>query len=128
MLHIDLGISVVGGSNKKDSYFVHITRPDVINRIKKHSTIDAWTREFLLKKINEYPDNALAYFIQNINQIVITALERRSKTIEEQYVDLKSIKEESSSKAPVIANSSSESSNRTHADEEREDLFKRPSS
>jgi hypothetical protein len=81
---IDLGISVIGGPNQKDMKYIHITRNDVIQRIKRHPAIDSWTKEYLYKRINDYPDSALAYFVQNINQIVVNAINERSRIIGEQ--------------------------------------------
>lgn len=80
-MRIDLGMSLVG-DNSKPSYFMHIHRSDVVKRIKKHPSIDPWTKEFLLKRLNQYPDNALGYFVQNINQIVIAAINERSRVKE----------------------------------------------
>lgn len=84
-MRIDLGISLVGGPKSKDMRYIHITRNDVINRIKNHPSIDLWTKDYLYKKINQYPDNALIYFVNNINEIVISALNERSKVLREQH-------------------------------------------
>jgi len=83
---IDLGISIGGhGPNKKDQKYIHITRSDVIQRINKHPAIDPWTREYLTKRVNEYPDSALTFFVQNINQIVVTAINERNRVLKEQH-------------------------------------------
>jgi hypothetical protein len=83
-MRINLGISILGEDPKAPNYYHHIHREDVVNRIKQHPSIDPWTKDFLLKRINQYPDNALAHFIQNINQIVITAIDERSRIKKEE--------------------------------------------
>ena len=86
LTHIDLGISIIGDSpNPKDQRYVHITRSDVVQRIKKHPAIDTWTKEYLYKRVNEYPDSALVFFVQNINQIVACALNDRNRIMKEQH-------------------------------------------
>jgi hypothetical protein len=86
-MKIDLGFSLMGGPNTKDSKYINITRVDVLKRVRDHPAIDPWTKEFLVKKINEYPDNALLYFIKNINEIVVTALNERSRVLKEKEND-----------------------------------------
>ena len=83
---IDLGISIAGhGPNKKDQRYIHITRKSVIERVKNHPAIDLWTKEYLYKRINDYPDSALVFFVQNINEIVINAINERNRVMKEQY-------------------------------------------
>jgi hypothetical protein len=83
---IDLGISVAGhGPNLKDQRYIHITRKDVIERVQKHPAIDPWTKEYLYKRINDYPDSALVFFVQNINQIVVNAINERNRVLKEQH-------------------------------------------
>lgn len=83
-MRIDLGFSIAGGSGS-DQKYIHITRKDVMNRIKKHPTLDPWVKEFLSKRVDDYPDSALIFFVQNINQIVTSAINERSRVMKEQH-------------------------------------------
>jgi hypothetical protein len=78
-MRIDLGFSIMGADGKPSTPYIHIHRSDVENRIKKHPALDPWTKEYLLKKVASYPDNALVYFISKINQIVTSALNERTR-------------------------------------------------
>lgn len=83
-MKLDLGMTLMGGSNKKDQSYIHITRKDVKKRVNEHPAIDPWTRDYLIKRIDQYPDDALIFFVKNINEIVIAALNERSKALKEQ--------------------------------------------
>jgi hypothetical protein len=136
-MRIDLGFSVIGSDpSQKETYYVHISRKDVIKRINNHPAIDPWTKKYLIGRVNEYPDNALVYFVQNINQIVIAALNERSRVLKEEN-ERQREKEASSESNLSFDESSSESgsgigddSEEEHQEEieEREDLFSRRAS
>jgi len=84
-MRIDLGMSVMGEEGKMPTYYRHVHRSDVVDRIKKHPSIDPWTKEFLLKRVAQFPDSALGYFVNNINQIVIAALNERARIKQEEH-------------------------------------------
>lgn len=88
-MRIDLGMSLVGDDGRGPQFYHHLHRADVEKRIKNHPAIDKWTKEYLLKRIAQYPDNALAFFVQNINNIVHTAINERTRVREEQNVTIK---------------------------------------
>lgn len=131
-MKLDLGFSLIGGPNNKDMKYIHITRSDVIKRITDHPSIDLWTRDYLISKIKDYPDNALIFFVQNINQIVISALNERTRILKEQYeqqrqefsegqVSVKSVEHEVSEES--LRGTDEFESKQEEDDAERESLF-----
>lgn len=84
-MRIDLGFSLMGSGSGSDQRYIHITRKDVVNRIKKHPTIDSWVKDYLCKRIDDYPDSALIFFVKNIDQIVASAINERSRVMKEQH-------------------------------------------
>jgi heme exporter protein D len=83
-MRIDLGFSVVGDNASKETYYINITREEVVKRIKSHPSIDPWTKDNLVRRVNDYPDNALVYFVKNINQIVVSAINERNRILKEE--------------------------------------------
>lgn len=94
-MRIDLGFSMIGDSGVRDQKYIHITRKDVLKRVNDHPAIDPWTKSFLSKRIAGYPDDALIFFVQNINQIVTTALEERSRNLLKEQHDSKDLDKDS---------------------------------
>lgn len=135
-MRIDLGFSLMGGDSGSNQSYIHITRKDVVSRIKKHPTLDSWVKEYLCKRINDFPDSALIFFIKNIDQIVTSAINERSRVMKEQYETRKKATNEtfehnetngSKSTEGIVSVGSKES--QESSEEERESLFsKHPSS
>lgn len=106
-MRINLGISVIGEDNKAPNYYFHLNRADVAKRITNHPSIDPWTKEFLLKRMSQYPDNALVHFVSNINEIVVAAINERSRfKKEEENGRKKSRENESGSEAEISGTTS----------------------
>ena len=96
-MRIDLGFSLIGDRDGQvDKRYVSITRKDVLKRVNEHPALDQWVKDHLTKKINEYPDHALVFFVKNIDKIVRTALEERSRTLLKENNDQKDLDEASS--------------------------------
>jgi hypothetical protein len=127
-MRIDLGFSVAGGSGS-DRKYIHITRKDVMDRIRKNVSIDQWTKDYLFKRINDYPDSALIFFVQNINQIVGAALNERSRIRKEQDESQSEVNQSSEFKQSSDSQSGSGfgevESQKEASQEERESLFSR---
>lgn len=128
-MKLDLGFALIGGPNSKDQKYIHITRKDVLKRINEHPAIDPWTKSYLNSKVKDYPDNALIFFVQNINEIVIAALNERTRVLKERNAKKDPMLNEIQ---PIECEGSCSSGGGIIEDEpetkkERETLFSRPS-
>ena len=86
-MRLNLGFAVNGEEGRKETYYLNITRAKVVERIKNHQFLDSWTKDHLVRKVNDYPDNALSFFVQNVENIVAAALNERSKALKENHGD-----------------------------------------
>jgi len=134
-MRIDLGFSLIGDRDGQvDKRYVSITRKDVLKRVNEHPALDQWVKDHLTKKINEYPDHALVFFVKNIDKIVRTALEERSRTLLKENNDQKDLDEASSeSENNARQQSGTESFGRIEegkekVSEERENFFSKRTS
>lgn len=129
-MRIDLGFSLMGEAGGGTQRYVHITRRDVVKRITDHPAIDPWTKDFLVKRVAQYPDDALIYFVTNINEIVINALNTRTKKLKEQNVKEEIGSRETPADLELCGETSfggvSEIKGAAKQEESRESLFSRP--